>query len=155
MRRELAQGIIDNETLGYFIARIYLFLTRIGIDATRLRFRQHMANEMAHYAADCWDAEIQSSYGWIECVGCADRSAYDLTVHAAKTGKRLVVEESLAAPVTTERWRPEFNRKTFGSHFKKDAKVVEDTILAQDDARLECMASELQNGCAVSCTARN
>jgi len=24
----------------------------------RVRFRQHRANEMAHYAADCWDAEV-------------------------------------------------------------------------------------------------
>lgn len=140
------QGIVDNETLGYFLARVNLFLLRIGIDPSRLRFRQHMANEMAHYAADCWDAEISSSYGWIECVGCADRSAYDLTVHSAKTGKQLTVEESLATPVTTERWRCEFSKKVFGPHFKKDAKLVEDTVLAQDEARLECMASELKNG---------
>ena len=38
-----------------------------------------MNNEMAHYACDCWDAEIKTTYGWVECVGCADRSAYDLT----------------------------------------------------------------------------
>lgn len=76
-----AQGIVDNETLGYFIARTYLFLTKLGIDKKRLRFRQHLANEMAHYAQDCWDAEIECSYGWFECVGCADRSAYDLKAH--------------------------------------------------------------------------
>lgn len=78
------QGIVNNETLGYFIGRVYLFLTRLGIDKDRLRFRQHLANEMAHYAADCWDAEIESSYGWIECVGIADRSAYDLRAHSVK-----------------------------------------------------------------------
>jgi glycyl-tRNA synthetase len=76
------QGIVDNETLGYFIARTYLFLTKLGIDKNRLRFRQHLANEMAHYAQDCWDAEIECSYGWFECVGCADRSAYDLKAHS-------------------------------------------------------------------------
>lgn len=64
---------------------MYLFLTRLGIDKKRLRFRQHLANEMAHYAADCWDAEIESSYGWIECVGIADRSAYDLRAHSVRT----------------------------------------------------------------------
>ncbi|GAY56996.1 hypothetical protein CUMW_175990 [Citrus unshiu] len=74
-------GIVNNETLGYFIGRVYLFLTCLGIDKERLRFRQHLANEMAHYAADCWDAEIECSYGWIECVGIADRSAYDLHAH--------------------------------------------------------------------------
>ena len=44
---------------------------------------------MAHYASDCWDAEILTSYGWIEAVGCADRSAFDLKNHAKATGKQL------------------------------------------------------------------
>lgn len=61
-----------------------MFLTLLGIDKDRLRFRQHLANEMAHYAADCWDAEIECSYGWIECVGIADRSAYDLHAHTVR-----------------------------------------------------------------------
>ncbi|PNY09033.1 serrate RNA effector molecule-like protein [Trifolium pratense] len=74
----VSKGIVNNETLGYFIGRVYLFLTCLGIDKGRLRFRQHLTNEMAHYAADCWDAEMECSYGWIECVGIADRSAYDL-----------------------------------------------------------------------------
>ncbi|CAJ0748176.1 14873_t:CDS:10 [Entrophospora sp. SA101] len=85
--------IVDNQTLGYFLARIHLFLLKLGIKYEKLRFRQHMPNEMAHYACDCWDAEIQSSYGWIECVGCADRSAYDLTVHSNRTKEKLVVRE--------------------------------------------------------------
>ncbi|XP_022762182.1 glycine--tRNA ligase, mitochondrial 1-like [Durio zibethinus] len=68
-------GIINNETLAYFIGRVNLFLTHLSIDKDHLRFKQHLPNEMAHYAADCWDAEI---YCWIECVGIADRSAYDL-----------------------------------------------------------------------------
>lgn len=54
--------MVANETLGYFIARIHQFMTRIGIDEKRLRFRQHMSNEMAHYACDCWDAECLTSY---------------------------------------------------------------------------------------------
>ena len=56
------QKLIDNETLGYFMARIYLFLLKVGVDPKRLRFRQHMSNEMAHYACDCWDAECKTSY---------------------------------------------------------------------------------------------
>lgn len=80
----LAKGTINNEMLGYFIGRTYLFLTALGIHKERLRFRQHLQNEMAHYAADCWDAEIECSYGWVECVGLADRSAYDLKAHTEK-----------------------------------------------------------------------
>lgn len=33
---------------------------------------------MAHYACDCWDAEIETSLGWVESVGIANRSAFDL-----------------------------------------------------------------------------
>ncbi|GCB81397.1 hypothetical protein scyTo_0022169, partial [Scyliorhinus torazame] len=79
------QGIINNTVLGYFIGRIYLFLVKVGLSAEKLRFRQHMENEMAHYACDCWDAEAKTSYGWIEIVGCADRSCYDLACHSRAT----------------------------------------------------------------------
>jgi glycyl-tRNA synthetase len=48
-----------------------------------------MDNEMAHYASDCWDAEIETSYGWVECIGHADRSAFDLTCHSKATGYKL------------------------------------------------------------------
>jgi len=58
----VADGMINNQTIGYFIGRIYLFLVSIGIKPEFLRFRQHGHKEMAHYASDCWDAEIMSSY---------------------------------------------------------------------------------------------
>lgn len=57
---------------------------------------------MAHYACDCWDAEIEVSTGWMETVGIADRSAYDLTVHAEKTKVDLFAQEKLEKPVTVE-----------------------------------------------------
>ena len=60
-----------------------MFLLKIGID-NALRFRQHLQHEMAHYAEDCWDAEIDCTYGWIECVGLADRSAFDLKAHSER-----------------------------------------------------------------------
>lgn len=44
------KGIVDNETLGYYMARTHLFLRAVGIAQDKLRFRQHLSNEMAHYA---------------------------------------------------------------------------------------------------------
>lgn len=127
-------GLVDNETLGYFLARIQQYLLKLGVDYSKLRFRQHMLNEMAHYAADCWDAELQTSYGWIECVGCADRSAYDLTVHKNKTGAPLVVRQPRAEPLKVEEWQIDLEKKKFGPRFKKDAKTVEAAVnaLSQD-----------------------
>ena len=53
----------------------------LGIDKEHLCFRKHLQNEMAHYAAYCWDVKIECSYGWVECVGLADRSVYYLKAH--------------------------------------------------------------------------
>lgn len=138
-------GMVDNETLGYFIARIYSFLIKIGVDSTRLRFRQHMANEMAHYAADCWDAELQTSHGWIECVGCADRSAYDLSVHSARTNEKLVVRQQLPEPVTVEKFEVEIQKKKFGPKFRKNAGTVEKWLLERTQCELEDLAKELKD----------
>jgi len=140
------KGIVANETLGYFMARIYLYLLKIGINPQRLRFRQHMANEMAHYATDCWDAEIQNSYGWTECVGCADRAAYDLTVHSQKTGHALVVRESLKEPIVTEREVPVFNKKVFGKTFKQNAGPIQSHIESLDESALLTIKEQLTNG---------
>ena len=124
----VSTGLVDNETLGYFMARIYQFLIRLGADHKKMHFRQHMANEMAHYAADCWDAELQTSFGWIECVGCADRSAYDLSVHAKKTGAPLCVRETRTEPLKIEEWQTELDKKNFGPRFKKDGRAVEAAV---------------------------
>lgn len=137
--------LVDSESLGYFIARIHLFLKRLGVDQEKVRFRQHMANEMAHYAADCWDAELLTSYGWIECVGCADRSAYDLTVHSKKTGAPLCVRETLAEPLKIEEWAIDLDKKKFGPKFKKDGKAVEAAVDALAQDLREKLSIELSN----------
>ena len=140
------KGVIANETLGYFIARIYLFLLKIGINPERLRFRQHMGNEMAHYATDCWDAEIHNATGWTECVGCADRAAYDLSVHTAKTGHPLVVRQALKEPIITEKEVPEWNKKNLGKTFKQDAALIQSLVESMDEPELLRIKGELAQG---------
>ena len=89
-------------TLHLSLFRIQEFLVKAGVTPSKLRFRQHMANEMAHYAKDCWDAELLTSYGWVECVGCADRSAFDLQAHSKATGVSLIAEKKLNEAKTVE-----------------------------------------------------
>ena len=83
-----AGNIIRHPTVAWFMARTWDFLVGVGIDPARIRFRQHEGTEMAHYASDCWDAEIHGSYGWIECVGIAHRGCYDLAAHETATGDK-------------------------------------------------------------------
>uniref|UniRef100_A0A8C5QFE2 Glycine--tRNA ligase n=1 Tax=Leptobrachium leishanense TaxID=445787 RepID=A0A8C5QFE2_9ANUR len=134
------QGVINNSVLGYFIGRIYLYLVKVGVSPDKLRFRQHMENEMAHYACDCWDAETKTSYGWIEIVGCADRSCYDLSCHARATKVPLVAEKPLKEPKTINVVQFEANKGALGKAFKKDAKLVLE-YLAICDA---CYISEME-----------
>jgi glycyl-tRNA synthetase len=128
------KGIVPNETIGYFIARIQLFLVKVGLDPRKIRFREHMENEMAHYASYCVDAELLTSFSWIEVVGCADRRAFDLTCHTKATGVPLVVREARKEPLVITEYVAETNKQRFGPHFKKDGRAVQSAIdqLTQD-----------------------
>jgi glycyl-tRNA synthetase len=136
-------GLVANETLGYFMARIQQFLIKVGILPERLRFRQHMGNEIAHYACDCWDAECLTSYGWIECVGCADRSAYDLTQHTHATGVRLAAEKKLPESKTIEVTEAIPNKQVLGKAFKRDAKAISELLSKLSIHDIESMDQEL------------
>lgn len=135
----VAQGTIANETLGYFIGRTALFLEAAGLhnDPARnsavYRFRQHRKNEMAHYANDCWDAEIWTSYGWVECVGIADRSCYDLTQHAVHSKTELVAYERYETPQEVLQWVLKTDAKSMGAALKKDLKVVQSQLEGLDE----------------------
>ncbi|XP_056155844.1 glycine--tRNA ligase [Lampris incognitus] len=129
----VAQGVINNSVLGYFIGRIYLYLTKVGLSKDKVRFRQHMDNEMAHYACDCWDAETKTSYGWIEIVGCADRSCYDLSCHSRATKVPLVAEKPLKEPKLFNVTQFEPNKGAVGMAYKKDAKLIRDYLAICDE----------------------
>lgn len=131
------KGLVANETLGYFMARIQKFLVKIGVDSNKLRFRQHMGNEMAHYACDCWDAECLTSYGWVECVGCADRSAYDLNQHAKATNVKLAAEKKLKEPKLMNVCELAPNKGLIGKTFRKEAKLILETLASLDREELD------------------
>lgn len=150
IREAVKRKLVDNETLGYFLGRIYLFLVKLGVDKSKLRFRQHLANEMAHYACDCWDAELLTSYGWIESVGCADRSAYDLSVHSKATGTPLVVKGAREKPLEIEEWQVTLNKKLLGPKFKKDAKTIQTAVESLDQKALDGLAAELVDKAVIS-----
>lgn len=124
MGEAVAKKMVDNETIGYFMARTHLFLLKIGVDASKLRFRQHTSDEMAHYAQDCWDAEYHSVYGWVECVGHADRSCYDLTVHSKATKVDLEAQMIYDEPKMVEMAKSQPDKKKIGKAFRGAAKAV-------------------------------
>ena len=118
-------GVIAHEFLAYCLAMTHRFLIRVGISPDKMRFRQHMKDEMAHYAADCWDAEIFSDrFGWVEVVGIADRTDFDLKAHAKQSEKELSVYVPYDAPKKVEKFIVKPDMGILGPMFKGKAGKV-------------------------------
>ncbi|MFW9876119.1 MAG: glycine--tRNA ligase [Candidatus Thorarchaeota archaeon] len=134
----IKNNIINSEILAYFIGLTKQFLIKLGIKENKLRFRKHQPNEMAHYANECWDAEALTSFNWMEIIGIADRSAYDLNAHIKATNQELTAYIPYDEPVEREVEQLEILMNTLGPLFKGDAGAVK--------AALEDMAIEQIKG---------
>ncbi|XP_015750782.1 PREDICTED: glycine--tRNA ligase-like, partial [Acropora digitifera] len=148
----VSQKIVNSQTMGYFLGRVYLFLLKVGVDPKKIRFRQHMFNEMAHYACDCWDAELLTSYGWIECVGCADRACYDLSVHTKATGERLIAQVDLPQPEMVDVVEVVPEKPAIGKAFKKEGKLVMDYLAQMDKESIKEFEDKLTDSGEVTIT---
>jgi glycyl-tRNA synthetase len=125
MREAVDKGIIANEYVAYYVALTHDLLVTVGIRPDRLRFRQHLPDERAHYATDCWDAEVYSErFGWVETVGIADRTNYDLNAHAKQSGTSMTVFIQYDTPKKVERRRIIPNMGVLGKQYRQKAKAI-------------------------------
>jgi glycyl-tRNA synthetase len=131
------KSIIKKKVLGYFVALTQKFLIDVGFDPSKLRFRQHLKDEMAHYAADCWDAEAETSFGWVEVVGIADRTCYDLQGHIDNSNQDLTAFERYEEPIEEERQKVIAKPEILGPKFKKAAGKIKATLeeMSGDDVQ--------------------
>jgi len=130
MREAVDKGIIANEYVAYYVALTHKLLVTIGIKSERLRFRQHLPDERAHYATDCWDAEVFSTrFGWVETVGIADRTDYDLNAHAQQSGTPMTVFIQYDQPRKIKRRRIIPNMSVLGKQYRTKAKAVFDALV--------------------------
>jgi len=133
MGEAVGSGLVANEYVAYYIALTHEILVTIGVDPARLRFRQHLTTERAHYAADCWDAEALSErFGWVELVGIADRTDYDLRAHSAVSGVALTAYIPLEAPRMERTRRIIPDMRALGPKFRGKAKEVADALVKAD-----------------------
>ncbi|MEM0466578.1 MAG: glycine--tRNA ligase [Candidatus Thermoplasmatota archaeon] len=125
--------IIHNQALAYYMYLTQEFLVDVGVDINRFRFRKHAADELAHYATECWDAELFSErFGWVECVGIADRSAYDLNAHIVASSVDMYAVRKFDQPQErlVKKIVPKMN--VLGPLFKDKAAAVKQALEALD-----------------------
>ncbi len=74
----------------------------LGMDKSKLRFREHAPDERAHYARAAWDIEYETPWGWDEAEGIHHRGDWDLSRHSQYSGQDL----SYLDQETNERYLP-------------------------------------------------
>jgi glycyl-tRNA synthetase len=103
------------------------------------------------------DAEILMSSGWVECVGIADRSAYDLTVHSKATKTDLFAKEFFTEVREEEVVTVSQAGGAVGKTFKQEASVVLEALKGLEESKEKAMAfnAELQSAGSASITGSN
>jgi len=124
-RKAVDENIVASELLTYQLSLARSFLMELGLSEDVLRFRQHMSTEMAHYAIDCWDVEVYTDrYGWIEVIGIADRTDFDLKSHSDYSKEDLRVFLEYPEPQIVKKLTVKANMGKFGPLFKGDAPMI-------------------------------
>ncbi|TKX58425.1 glycine--tRNA ligase [Halorubrum sp. SS7] len=124
------EGVIGSPWVGYYLGVAQEWYERVGVDLDRFRFRQHLAGERAHYAADCWDAESEVDGDWIEIAGFAYRGDYDLSKHDEYGDDAFTVFKRYDEPKTVERATVDPDMSVLGPEFGGDAAAVADALEA-------------------------
>ena len=138
LEKAVNDKIINNQALAYYMYLTQEFLISAGVDLKKFRFRKHAENELAHYAEECWDAELYSErFGWIECVGIADRSAYDLNSHIKKSGTDMYATRKYDKPKIVEIKKIIPKMAELGPLFKKKAGEIKIILENMEVKRLD------------------
>jgi len=95
---ELEFFIKPNEKEGekwfsYWKEKRFQWYVDLGIKEKNLRFRDHQADERAHYARYATDIEYQAPFGWSEFEGIHHRGDWDLSRHNLKYKEALTGQE--------------------------------------------------------------
>jgi len=80
----------------------YQWYVDYGIDPSKLRLRDHDADELSHYSTGTTDVEYEYPFGWGELEGIACRTDYDLRAHSEASG----IDLAYFDPQTKEHYRP-------------------------------------------------
>jgi len=129
VEKAVKNKVIKNQALAFYMYLTQEFLLTAGVDPKKFRFRKHSDDELAHYAIECWDAELFSErFGWIECVGVADRSAYDLSAHIDSSGVDMFAMRKYSEPKIVEIKKVIPKMDKLGPLFKNKAGKIKDLL---------------------------
>ena len=141
------EGIVASDWVAYYLGLARDWYERVGVDMDRFRYRQHLPGELAHYAADCWDAEAELGGNWVEITGFAYRSDYDLSKHGEYSDEAFTLFKQYDEPRTVERATVDPDMAVLGPEFGGQAGAVSDaleTLVERDPQAFEGDSVEVE-----------
>jgi glycyl-tRNA synthetase len=79
----------DEEWFEYWKNERMNWYQRVGIRKEKLKFHEHSATELAHYAKKAFDIQYEFPFGWQEIEGIHNRTDFDLRRHEEFSGKEM------------------------------------------------------------------
>ncbi len=71
----------DEQWFEYWTEERLKWFYRLGLKESKLRFHEHIPEELAHYAKKAFDIEYEFPFGWQEIEGIHNRTDFDLGRH--------------------------------------------------------------------------
>lgn len=111
-REALESGYTVNSLITYWLVVYQKFFNEIlGFPLNRLRYRELIEGEKAHYSLVHWDLEAYTEdLGWVELVNNAYRTDYDLSGHMRVSG----VDLRIANPESGRKFLPHMYEPSIG-----------------------------------------
>ena len=96
VKKALDKKIIKTQWHAYWMVQMHRWFVSLGANPEHFRIRQHVKDELSHYALDTWDLEYEFPFGWKELQGFANRTDFDLKQHTehSKTDLSVFDEET-------------------------------------------------------------
>ena len=79
----------EDEWFEYWREERWSWFRQIGLPEKKLRWSEHLGDELAHYARAAFDVEYEFPFGWGEIEGVHNRGDYDLSQHEEFSSKAL------------------------------------------------------------------
>ncbi len=122
IEQAVEERLLDNKWLAYFLAVSKSFVKTLGVAEDKIRFREQLPHEKAHYSKQTIDLQVYlDGQGWTEIAGHAYRTDWDLSRHIKFSGVDMRVFKKTEAPLTVKKLVLKPNKATIGPDFQKDA----------------------------------
>mgnify|MGYP005831109525 CR=1 FL=1 len=143
LQEALDEKIIDNKWMAFFMGVSKNFVLNLGIPESKVRFREQLSYEKAHYSKQTIDLQVYlDGQGWTEIAGHAYRTDWDISRHSKFSGVDMRVFKKLDKPTVIKKLAVVPNKAVIGPDFQKEAGKIIAELNSMDGLAVKNKLSE-------------